>query len=1027
MAKKVLSILCAIAMMVTMLSVGMVSVLAADNLGTVTRVEKSFGSLAWADSTYSETGTTYANAGQKYYAFFNTEATDDAIMGRGANVAVTLTNKATATLGDEFAFSFKYSYYQNATYRLMPYANIAIGGMNIRVQTVEDDTTNTAPTVAITYGDASLSVKATSYVAYTAEEITAMFNAGKASQVGQYAPTTWTNESVVPNRYVDVDVRYANGTLTLNVSGATDSVAADIDITNATVAYTVGNDAGASNVGVGLSNWEGSYYSEEFIEGDAGEGEEGGDDTVEYINFGSFAWADSTYSETGAAYANAAQKYYAFFNTEATDDALMGRGRNVSVTLTNNATATLGDDFEFSFRYSYYHTGAYRLIPYANIAIGGMNIRVQALADASSNTDSAPTAVLTYGDTTLSAKTTDYGAYSTEEVDAMYNAGKEAQQTGVTFKATTWNGNYVVGNRYVDVNVKYQDGTLTLSVAGSGAAATDSKAVTLDMTDVAVAATIGDGDYLVGVGLSNWSGKYAKLPEVEVDPYAPNIENGTDLLDPTTLTGNNEVTDDIASNNNGISKNVYTAADKATMLTLDNYALWSKHYGNQKTVTSTTAYNFGTNFEVSTYMLVVNQAGNPTSANMALGDVKLTFSRDASSNVTITLVDGSTTLGTIATTSATIGDATQFRGGVLTTTEPNGTYTFKYDGTNLTVKRNGTVLVFDNGLSAFPMDASKFSGVNYSAGVVSNGRAAFITDAIYTNLTPVVDKDLAFCGAGLTLGNGIGIEFYVNPAVYANYTDVVASVTYTGSENAETYTLKDLSGYKGFTFDKYSPDQYDEFVFVQLSAKKNGALVEGNTVKYSVANYISNQRKNQSSNTKLMSVIDALEAYCVAFDAYIDGEEYTYAGEAVELTKENDYHMNKATIDNPAFAFTGCTLNFREAPTVLYAFSTTEDVNDYTFKITKQDGSVAEIAGEDFVEAGDGVYYVYYRGVTATEMRNTITGQMFNGDAAASDAITYSVVSYAYYQYQKAEKTILYDVTQAMMAYGDAVCVYAGQ
>ena len=1014
MAKKILSILCAIAMMVTMLSVAMVSVFAADpgNLGTVTREEKSFGSLAWADSTYSEAHcptSGYAGQPKKFFGFINTDFTGDAMLGRGHCQSVTLTNKETVTIDGDFEFSFRYSYYNNQSYWLMPYADVNVGNMNIHVQALAEtsSSTDTAPSVVLTYGDKTLSVRDTNYVLYTPEEIDAMYNAGKNENQAGVALAGWPNNSAVPTRYLNITVNYTSGVLTLSVAGSraakTDSAEVALEIDDVAISYTIGNtnDNESGNVGVGLSNWEGSYTAEEYIEGDAGEGENTG--YVSNIASGTDLLNPSTLDIPAGSNFGVSTTVYAAANNggsrlDFATNALWSTQRSL-VSVSSHDTYNLGENFAVTAtmiiinQQQNNNSSGY-------ISLGDVKLSFDRPTGGATATD--VTIKLTNGDTVLGTYTTQAASIN----DSEQFKGSQLRET----ENTVPNGTYTL---------KYENGLLSVLYRGEVLAFDD------DSTTFAVNAAAFNGvKFSVGVvstARTSFIGNcvYTDNTVVEVDPYAPNIENGTDLLEGCT------------GNVVAAGTSFDTGATNQATLTLDTTAHVFSTFGGVSTVT-TANKNFGTNFEVSAKMLVANQSTAVTMGSVSIGDIKLTYDRPAGTGtnlVTITLSNGNTVLGTYTSPAEVKGWndlADQFKNNEVNMQEPNGTYTFKYDGTNLSILFNGSALNFDTG-SSFPIDAAAFNDVAFSTSLDSNGRAVFVYDCIYTNLTPVVDKDLAFCGAGLTLGNGIGIEFYVNPAVYANYTDVVASVTYTGSETAETYTLKDLSGYKGFTFDKYSPDQYDEFVFVQLSAKKNGALVEGNTVKYSVANYISNQRKNQSSNTNLMSVIDALEAYCVAFDAYIDGEEYTYAGKAVELTKENDYHMNKATIDNPAFAFTGCTLNFREAPTVLYAFSTTEEVDSYTFKITKQDGSVATIAGEDFVAAGDGVYYVYYRGVTATEMRNTITGQMFNGDTAASDAITYSVVSYAYYQYQKAEQTILYDVTQAMMAYGDAVCEYAGK
>ena len=78
----------------------------------------------------------------------------------------------------------------------------------------------------------------------------------------------------------------------------------------------------------------------------------------------------------------------------------------------------------------------------------------------------------------------------------------------------------------------------------------------------------------------------------------------------------------------------------------------------------------------------------------------------------------------------------------------------------------------------------------------------------------------------------------------------------------------------------------------------------------------------------------------------------------------------------------------------------------------------------EFVETTGG-YYVYFDGLKARQMRETVYITVYRGDTAISNTVSYSIESYAYAK-QNDSNEKLTALLEAMMKYGDSAKAFFG-
>ena len=119
--------------------------------------------------------------------------------------------------------------------------------------------------------------------------------------------------------------------------------------------------------------------------------------------------------------------------------------------------------------------------------------------------------------------------------------------------------------------------------------------------------------------------------------------------------------------------------------------------------------------------------------------------------------------------------------------------------------------------------------------------------------------------------------------------------------------------------------------------------------------------------------------------------------------------------------FKGAGLNLQNTVAIRLKIRTDEDVATLTLKASKAGGGEYEVPGTEFLAAEAGVYYAFFTGFNAGEMKKTVNFTVYQGENAVSDTIAYSIESYAY---DKQGDASLTELLSAMMNYGESARLY---
>ena len=95
-------------------------------------------------------------------------------------------------------------------------------------------------------------------------------------------------------------------------------------------------------------------------------------------------------------------------------------------------------------------------------------------------------------------------------------------------------------------------------------------------------------------------------------------------------------------------------------------------------------------------------------------------------------------------------------------------------------------------------------------------------------------------------------------------------------------------------------------------------------------------------------------------------------------------------------------------------------------KITGAKIKTYTITADDLVETNGG-YYLYYSGMTAAQMSDTMYLTAYRNNEIVSNTISYSIESYACSKIGSNPDSLLAEILTEMIKYGDAVRVYTGQ
>ena len=315
--------------------------------------------------------------------------------------------------------------------------------------------------------------------------------------------------------------------------------------------------------------------------------------------------------------------------------------------------------------------------------------------------------------------------------------------------------------------------------------------------------------------------------------------------------------------------------------------------------------------------------------------------------------------------------------------------------------------------------------------IVIGGGNGCLTDATLHALSSA----LQFSGASLSLQNNLAVNYKVDKALLEQYgfTDPYVIVQMNGKQTKLTQYKVDGDKYV-FSFRNIAPDQMGDTITATLFATFNGMEVSGDARDYSVAEYCYNMLEEYAADeyAEFRTLLVDLLHYGAASQNYTGYKTDSLVNAALTAEQQDwgtssepelNTVLNKAyqTVENPTATWKGAGLYLQNAVSMRLKF-TAESIDGLNVRIESGDNTWT-IASDKFVEE-DGVYYVYFTGLDAGQMRQKVYLTICNGDTPVSNTACYSIESYVY---EKQNSTIagLSELVMAMMKYGDSACAYA--
>lgn len=301
-----------------------------------------------------------------------------------------------------------------------------------------------------------------------------------------------------------------------------------------------------------------------------------------------------------------------------------------------------------------------------------------------------------------------------------------------------------------------------------------------------------------------------------------------------------------------------------------------------------------------------------------------------------------------------------------------------------------------------------------------------------------------FSGASLTLEDNIAVNFKVAPEQFVGtgYSEPFVVFNFNGEAyTVSNYTLDSNERY-AFTFSDIAPRMMNDLIYATLYATYEGEIVACQTRSYSVKEYCYNMLARceeggiYANNNKFKALLVDLLNYGEAAQIY--GNYCTDNPVTDDLTDEQ---RGWATEESPTVGTVqNLTYKVIENPTVVWKAGglLLEDAVTMRFKLaaesieglkvtfyTNSNPSGWTVDYTSFVETNGG-YYVYFDGLKARQMRETVYVTVYNGNEAVSNTVSYSIESYAYAKRNDTNKKLT-DLLEAMMKYGDSAYRYINE
>ena len=349
-----------------------------------------------------------------------------------------------------------------------------------------------------------------------------------------------------------------------------------------------------------------------------------------------------------------------------------------------------------------------------------------------------------------------------------------------------------------------------------------------------------------------------------------------------------------------------------------------------------------------------------------------------------------------------------------------GTFTVPY----------GTKLNLTPAKSLYGYEFVKADGLNTP--IVSDGT---VVTYYYKGKTAPEEKPSPVINTvSLSLESSITMNFKVLKSSLSSFDEFYMTFECGGKEEKVT-DYKETDKYYVFSYKGINPQLMNDNVTAVLHAKNKSEEYTSPEKIMSVKEYAYTMldRYSGEEHAKLRTLLVDLLNYGAAAQIYAgyqtdnlvnsdltDVQKNWASKDTTEF--KNIRNLNYKTISNPTAEWKTCSLVLKNSIMVKVKFSA-KDVENKTVEIVLKNTKFT-YTKDDFVNNGDGTYYVYCNELFANELSDNLLFTIYENGKPCSNTMLFSVESYARLVRDNYKDKPLDKMTTAMMLYGNSAKAY---
>lgn len=349
-----------------------------------------------------------------------------------------------------------------------------------------------------------------------------------------------------------------------------------------------------------------------------------------------------------------------------------------------------------------------------------------------------------------------------------------------------------------------------------------------------------------------------------------------------------------------------------------------------------------------------------------------------------------------------------------------GTFTVPY----------GTKLNLTPAKSLYGYEFVKADGLNTP--IVSDGT---VVTYYYKNKTAPEEKPSPVINTvSLSLESSITMNFKVLKSSLSSFDEFYMTFECGGKEEKVT-DYKETDKYYVFSYKGINPQLMNDNVTAVLHAKNKSEEYTSPEKIMSVKEYAYTMldRYSGDEHSKLRTLLVDLLNYGAAAQIYAGYQtDNLVNSDLTDVQKDwaskdttefkNIRNLNYKTISNPTAEWKTCSLVLKNSIMVKVKFSA-KDVENKTVEIVLKNAKFT-YTKDDFVNNGDGTYYVYCNELFANELSDDLLFTIYENGKPCSNTMLFSVESYARLVRDNYKDKPLDKMTTAMMLYGNSAKAY---